>query len=316
MRNTGVQSPPLLIPLGVWPPESLWNNPLSILSPLFLYSFLGQSVARQPPEQGSWEQKQLSKPFTAHKLPFEESLEGSQPSLCRDHGLPGMLTWSRKQWVAGPWWERCLSVPNSQLQLPRGLEHLRCQWECEGGGRIMFRRKWWDRAIIKTCASPPLLCLPLLIPHRPHPTHPVSGAQQSLAVWLSSLATPLDYLSQIFLQLHCLGLVFFLFIYLFIWREGSCWQLPEAPLKSLGISPLAGTIPGARTTPELSLASLPSSHPDSHLDFTSESAEQDCHLTLLSAQCQDPHSGTHSDVIGAEGGWCKGKDARCRSRKR
>ena len=90
------------------------------------------------------------------------------------------------------------------------------------------------------------------------PTYPPPvSAQQSLAVWLSSLATPLDYLSQIYLQRHRLGLFFFLFIYLLFWREGSCWQLPEALLKSLGISPLAGTIPRAWTTPEVSLASLP-----------------------------------------------------------
>ena len=88
MTNIEIQSPFLLFPLGT----GLWSFDATIpLAAPSLLTPVWASLGWAAPERGSWEQRQLSKPFTAHKLPFEESLEGSQPSLGRDCGLPRLL---------------------------------------------------------------------------------------------------------------------------------------------------------------------------------------------------------------------------------
>ena len=144
-----------------------------------------------------------------------------------------MLVWSRKQWVAGLQWKRCLSVSNSQLQLPRALEHLRCQWECERGRmhRIQKEMMRWEESLkpvppLCFSASPcsflttPTLSTPSLCPGEPCclaflPSHPSRLSKPNI----STAASPWFV---------------FLSIYLFIVLEGgellaTSWSSTKVP---------------------------------------------------------------------------------------
>lgn len=72
-------------------------------------------------ELGCWEQRQLNQLSPACKMPFEESLEGSQPSFFRDCRLPSLSGWKRKWWEAQAVGERFITILGSQPQMLRDL---------------------------------------------------------------------------------------------------------------------------------------------------------------------------------------------------